>query len=249
DTPAGGATANRIGTSSTLTMTANNPQAWNADFIHVTSASLNLGTGAVTLGGNRQVTVEANTLTVGGGIGDGGNNYTLTKAGTGTLVLNGSGAYGGNTFVTAGKVQVGAATALGTAAGYTDVASGAEVLFDGAAVTFTCSEPFRVSGVGAGDGGVITVQNSATPTFSGTVTLTGDATVTVSSTATVTCNNANAFTSLANQNLTLQGGSGAGGGGTISGVLALGTGGLTKLQGGTWNLSGVNTYTGATTVS
>lgn len=47
----------------------------------------------------------------------------------------------------------------------------------------------------------------------------------------------------------MQGGSGAGGGGTIAGVIALGTGGLTKLQSGRWTLTAANTYTGLTTIS
>ena len=72
------------------TLSANNPQAWNGDFTYLGSAnSLNLGTGAVTLGGNRTVTVTANTLTVGGPIGDNSNEYSLTKAGGGALVSGG----------------------------------------------------------------------------------------------------------------------------------------------------------------
>src|SRR5204863_237312 len=35
---------------------------------------------------------------------------------------------------------------------------------------------------------------------------------------------------------------------TISGIIALGTGGLTKSQGGTWVLSGNNTYSGVTNI-
>jgi hypothetical protein len=49
---------------------------------------LNLGSGVVTLGATRQVTVTANTLTVGGVIS--GTSYGLTKTGNGTLVLGGA---------------------------------------------------------------------------------------------------------------------------------------------------------------
>ena len=78
-----------------ITSSTNNAQNWNGDFTYAGSAnSLNLGTGAVTLGGNRNVTVAANTLTVGGPIGDGGSGYGLTKLGNGTLVLTNT----GNTF-------------------------------------------------------------------------------------------------------------------------------------------------------
>lgn len=186
------------------------------------------------------------TKTIGGTIS---GNGEIKKSGASTAALTGNNSYAGNTLITGGKISVGSATALGSTAGYTEASVGGEVLFTGAGTTFTCSENFRIAGDGAGDSGAIAVIASATPTLSGTITLIGDATNTVSGSSTVTFNNAAAFTSLANQNLTLQGGSGAGGGGTISGVIALGSGGLTKYQGGTWNLSGVNTYTGPTAIN
>ena len=47
----------------------------------------------------------------------------------------------------------------------------------------------------------------------------------------------------------MQGGTiSTGGGGTVSGIIALGSGGLTKLQGGKWTLDGANTYSGPTVV-
>ncbi len=80
-----------------------NPQNWNGDFTFVGSQNMNLGTGAVTLGGNRQVTVSANTLTVGGVIG---GSYSLTKAGNGTLTLSGANIYTGNTTINAGTLAL-----------------------------------------------------------------------------------------------------------------------------------------------
>ena len=53
------------------TVLANNPQAWNGDFTFLGSNNLDLGSGSVTLGGNRQVTVNAGTLSVGGAISGG----------------------------------------------------------------------------------------------------------------------------------------------------------------------------------
>ena len=67
--------------------------------------SLDLGFGPVTMNGNRIVTVNANTLTVDGGIA--GNNDSLTKAGAGTLVLNGFNTYTGGTVVSNGVLQLG----------------------------------------------------------------------------------------------------------------------------------------------
>jgi autotransporter-associated beta strand protein len=200
----------------------------------------------INLGSGHTLTVNpVSSATYSGTIAGSG---AITKTSASTEIFSGPNSYDGNTLVNVGRLQAGSATALGSATGYTDIASGAEVLFDGAATTFTCNEPFRIAGIGL-DGGAITIQNSATPTLSGPISLTADAMVTVSSSATVTFNNANGFTSLANQNLTLQGGAGAGGGGTISGIIALGSGGLTKLQGGTWKLAGANTYGGATAIT
>lgn len=132
-------------------------------------------------------------------------------------------------------VVAGSATALGSTAGVTKISTAAEVRFDGAATNFTIDEPFQIAGPGGG-GGALVVQNSAVVTLTGPITLTGDATLTVAGTSTVTYTNAASITSLANQNLTLQGGSGAGSGGTITGAVALGSGGITKLQGGRWTL-------------
>ncbi len=72
-------------TSGALTLTNNNPQNWNGDFVFTGSNNLNLGTGAVTTNANCQVTVSANVLTVDGIIS--GTGYNLTKAGTGTLTM------------------------------------------------------------------------------------------------------------------------------------------------------------------
>jgi autotransporter-associated beta strand protein len=129
------------------------------------------------------------------------------------------------------------------------VGSGAEVLFTGAGANFTTSEPFRIAGAGNTDAGAIAVISSANPTISGPVTLTGDATVTVSSTASATFSNPTAFTSLANQNLTLAGGANASGVKVIAGNINLGTGNLIKTQSGKWTLTAANTYSGTTTIS
>ena len=70
-------------------------------------------TGPVTLsGGNRILTVNighndaTKSLTLSGTVGDGGNNYGLTMAGTGNLVISGAVTYGGDTTVTAGTLTL-----------------------------------------------------------------------------------------------------------------------------------------------
>ncbi len=83
-----------------LTLSTNNVQTWDGNFIFTGTNDLNLGTGAVTLGANRQVTVSGGTLTVGGAIG--GGACSLTKAGNGTLILGGVNTHTGGTHETGG---------------------------------------------------------------------------------------------------------------------------------------------------
>lgn len=109
-------TGGTIDTTTGITLsTYNNPEAWNGDFTFAGSGNLNLGTGAVALGGNRQVTVSSRKLTVGGVISDNGSSYSLTKAGGGTMALTGASTYSGNTTVSGGTLQVDGSTASGSA--------------------------------------------------------------------------------------------------------------------------------------
>ncbi len=97
-----------------ITLSNNNVQNWNAHFTYVGTRSLNMGTGAVTLGTNVTATVSANTLTIGGPIGDGaGVARSLTKAGLGTLVLSAANTYSGGTIVTNGTLTVESTGTLG----------------------------------------------------------------------------------------------------------------------------------------
>ena len=92
-----------------ITNSKNNPQSWAGDFTFTGSNSLNLGTGAVTLTGNTNITTTASTLTIGGGIG---GSYDISKSGSGTLVLKGTGTYTGTTTINAGTLQTGAANVI-----------------------------------------------------------------------------------------------------------------------------------------
>ncbi len=210
------------------------------------AASLNSNRGIVL--GNDGATIDSgsSTLTIAGIVsGDG----SLSKQGTSILLLSGANTYTGPTVVQTGVLSVGSLTALGTTDVDTQVASGAELRFDGSAHSYSLDEPISIAGVGAGGGGAIVVQNSSVMEFTAPISLTGNAQVTVSNSSTVTYDNPNAFTG-ENFNLTLQGGTIlTGGGGTIAGVIDLGTGGITKQQAGRWVLAAANTYSGATTIT
>jgi len=97
-----------------LVNSGNNAQNWNGDFTFTGTQNLNLGTGAVTMNANRQVTVTANTLTVGGVIS--GSGFSLTKAGNGALTLTNANTYSGGTTLTAGILRVGNNSAFGAGA-------------------------------------------------------------------------------------------------------------------------------------
>jgi len=98
-----------------LTLSTDNPQAWSSDFTFVGTGDLNLGTGAVTLGGNRAVSVSAKTLTVGGAIG---GAYGITKNSGGTLALTGSSSYTGSTIIAQGTLELGAAGSIASSSSF-----------------------------------------------------------------------------------------------------------------------------------
>ncbi len=109
-TIAGGTIDNISG--SDVTLLPNNAQVWNGNFsFGGLGNNLNLGTGPVSLPATSTVTVNGNTLTVGGSISGAGG---LTKAGVGTLVLSSANTFNGGVNITAGAVTIGSDLAVGT---------------------------------------------------------------------------------------------------------------------------------------
>ncbi len=109
----------------------NNAMSWLNDFNFLGSDDLDLGVGAVTMGGHRVLTISAGTLTVGGPIG--GTNLGITKQGAGKLVLTGSNTYSGPTTIRLGILQLGNGAGGGT-------------ISDTAAVTNNGTLAFNASG-------------------------------------------------------------------------------------------------------
>jgi autotransporter-associated beta strand protein len=152
-------------TAAAITLANNNPQVWNADFTVGGTQGLNMGTGPVTLGGNRQVNVtnSAATLTAGGIISDGGNGYSITKLGAGTLTLGQFNTYSGGTIVSGGTLTFGQISGLGT--GPVSVSNGAS-LFVG---TQNIGNPITLAG-----GTIRSLSDLATFTANGGVNLTAN---------------------------------------------------------------------------
>lgn len=99
-----------IDSTSAAVMTAGNSQNWNADFSFAGSSDLDMGAGAVTIGGtgtDRTVTVSTGTLTVGEVRAA---THNLIKQGAGTLVVTSTGTGGNASILTAGTLNVAAGT-------------------------------------------------------------------------------------------------------------------------------------------
>ncbi|HEY3862194.1 MAG TPA: hypothetical protein VGO59_09925 [Verrucomicrobiae bacterium] len=86
-----------------VTIATANSQIWSNDFTFIGTQSLNMGNGAVSLGGPRTVAVLNGTFAV-GPVTDNGSGYGLTKMGPGTLAFNGGGAYTGPTVIGGGTL-------------------------------------------------------------------------------------------------------------------------------------------------
>ncbi len=209
------------GITSSQTITATGQGVSNLGSIRNLSGNNTL-TGGITLGGGTYFGVDGNsTLTTTGIISGGAND--LSKVGTGTLILNGTGnnTYTGTTAVAAGTLEIRQAGQLGSGVGVTTVADGATLRINNAAgvtvqevVTFT----------GAGVGGLGALQNSGgNNTWSGNLTMNGNTSIGSAAGTTLTAS------------------------GTIANAINSSYS-LTKVDAGNLVLSGVNTYSGTTTV-
>lgn len=200
--------------------------------INPTAGSAITGGFNLTFGGAGNITLN-DPITTGAG--------TLTKDGAGRLILTGASSYTGLTTISAGALRAQNATALGTSAAGTVVSTGAALELAGT-VTIT-GEALTLNGTGIASGGALrnTVNNNS---FNSTITLASNSRIN-SDSGTLAINPAGLDAITGNFNLAL-GGAGAI---TVSRPITIGSGTLTKDGAGTVVLTGVNTYTGLTTVS
>jgi autotransporter-associated beta strand protein len=183
------------------------------------------GAGNLTLGG-----VISSTTTGG-----------FSKTGAGTLSLNATNSYTGNTTVSAGILNLANGSALGSTANGTTVASGGQLRLGGVTVG---NETLTISGSGAGASAGALRSGSGSNTYQGKVTLGANATIFSGSGTSMTLDVASGDAiNLASYTLTVDGA----GNHTVSDAI-VGTGGLTKAGSGYTTLSAANSYSGATDI-
>jgi autotransporter-associated beta strand protein len=229
---------------SALTLSANNAQVWGGSFTFLGSNDLNLGSGAVALNVDSKVTVAGATLTVGGALNGFGS---LTKEGSGLLILGGNNTYTGATTVSAGTLQVGDGGASGSL-------SPLGALTNNATLRFNLSGQL-VQGVGfasviGGSGSLVKAGSGllvldGANTYTGT-TLVGGGTLQIGSggsTGTLSPSSAitnNATLAFNRSDLVVEG--------TDFAATIAGSGGVSKFGVGTLVFGNANSYTGATLI-
>lgn len=135
--------------------------------LNTSSASINGLSGSGTVdtvaGGSPTLSVgsSSSSSTFNGVLQNTAGSLALTKVGNGTLTLGGNNTYSGATTVSAGTVKLASATALGSTAGATTVASNAVLDLNGQAIA---------ENVNLNSGGTIANDSASPATVSGNVT-------------------------------------------------------------------------------
>lgn len=239
---AGGSINNTTG--SALTLTSNNSQAWNGDFTFTGTSNLHLGTGAVTLGATRSITITSGILTVGGTIGDAGHGYGLTKAGAGVLLLSGTNTFTGPITINNGTLR------LGTSAVIADTANViVNALTGGTTATLDLNDfSDTIGALTFGGTGATATSTNVVQTSAGTLTLGGDVSYIATNHplgATLSGNIALG----ASRTFNIGDSSNAATDLTVSAAISGAGFSVTKSGAGTLAFTGANTYSGGTAIS
>ena len=169
----------------------------------------------------------------------------IIKTGPNNLVLTYAGNdYTGTTAINEGRLALANGNALGSTAGGTVVASGAQLLLTNVVVV---AEPLTISGNGLPSGSAIAgaLRSIGTNSYAGKITLGTNAKIFGGSGTSLTVDVASGdAVDLSGNTLTIDGA-----GSLLINDGITGAGGLTKEGSGATTLAGVNTYTGTTTVS
>lgn len=216
------------------------------------SFAFNIATGTTASGIDLQVD---SIIQNGVGYTGGAAGTSLSKAGTGKMVLTGANTFAGITSVTAGILNIQNAAALGQVGSVfgstnngTVVSSGAQLQIQGGITVG--AETLTLNGTGISTDGALR-NISGNNTYNGFVNLASDARINADSGSTLTIANTNGVNAgilngtVAGKNLTV----GGAGDTIINGGIGANISNLTKADAGTLTLAGTNGYVGATTVS
>ena len=165
----------------------------------------------------------------------------LTKDMAGTWTVSGNNTYSSGTYVSAGTLKAGSATAFGTSI-ISVRDRGVDAALDLNGWTLTNPGTLYLRGPGVSGGGAL-MNSGADATYPGPVVLWAASSI-VGGTGAITLSNAGNITGNT-FGLTLGGAAG----GSISSNIATTTGSLTKEGSGIWTLSGNNTYSGGTSIN
>ncbi len=187
------------------------------------STSTNTITNNILLSGNITFGGATNYI-INGVINDGGNGYSLTKIGAGTLSLGGSNTYTGATLINVGTLNLTNANALGSggskSSSITVAATGAALGLNFPTNTLANNNNITLNGTGIASAGAL-VASTSTDTLSNLIILGSNTTIGGAA------------------NMILNGAISDGGSGFR----------LTKVGAGTTTLNAANTYSGGTTIN
>lgn len=163
---------------------------------------------------------------------------SVAQIGTGSTALTASNSYTGLTTVSAGSIIVANGAALGTTDAGTVVSSGGQVYIT--QNVNVGNESLSLAGDGPVTDGALRKGGGGITYYGGAVTLTDNSRIKLDGNATLLLTNAAGITAASSFNLILTGDGGSAG--TVSGSIALGTGGglLSKTGASTWTLGGAN---------
>ncbi len=206
--------------------------------------------GTTTLTGNAlfNTNTAASLLTLTGAVGDGGSGFGLTKAGLGNLILNGASSYTGVTVHTGGTLSIN--TLLNVSGGNSSLGAPVTAL-NGTIATGSTTFTGTLIFTGAGGNGT-TGTNGYTDRVINLAGTTGGATLDQSGTGQLKFVSDFTATGVGSKTLTLQGstaGTGEIAGAIVDNLTGTNLTSVVKSGSGTWTLSGINTYTGTTSVS
>jgi autotransporter-associated beta strand protein len=165
-----------------VTLSAGPTVGINADFTFAGTHSLNLGTGVALMNSSHTLTVNSNTLTFGGSVGDNGSGYSLSLSGAGTLSLTGSNTYTGGTYVNAGTLALSSALTGTTATGNLTVNDGGTLQVSAAGSSqLTPSTLTLGSGAGAVNAFATVASTAVAPVHATNLVLNGVSTISIKS--------------------------------------------------------------------